>query len=87
MGFSVAEEKGRAFLLIFQKLGGVTAFEKLEYTEKKKISHREEVLLTALCLFFFAPPSSSSLFGKLSCLRSAREEALFLSILANLFTY
>lgn len=85
MGFSVAEEKGRAFLLIFQKLGGVTAFEKLEYTGKKKISHREEVLLTALCLFF-APPSSSSLFGKLSCLRSAREETLFLSVLANLFT-
>lgn len=82
--FSVAEEKVCAFLLIFQKLGGVTASEKLEYTEKK-ISHREEVLLTALCLFF-APPSSSSVFGKLSCLRSAREEALFLSILANLFT-
>lgn len=51
MGFSVAEEKGRAFLLIFQKLGGVTAFEKLEYTGKKK-SHIERKCCSLLCVFF-----------------------------------
>lgn len=51
LAFSVAGEKGRAFLLIFQKLGGVTAFEKLEYTEKK--SHIERKCCSLLCVFFF----------------------------------
>ena len=37
VGFSVAGEKGSAFLLIFQKLGGVSAFKNLK-TQGKNLT-------------------------------------------------
>lgn len=81
MGASAAGEKGSAFLLIFQKLGGVSAFKNWK-TQKKNVTLTEE-LLTALCLFFLhlLPPAVT-----LASYPSAIEETLFLSILANLFT-
>lgn len=50
----MAGEKGSAFLLIFQELGGVSAFKHLKTQEKNL--QREGELLTALCLFLYLLP-------------------------------